>query len=65
MAAGEGKTTAQLKTLAGAGATVSAAGKEITSMNATDAAAGVKANDATVITAKKAYELAGKELTCS
>ena len=57
-----GKTTDQLKALAGAGATVSAAGKEITSMDATDAAAGVKSNDSTVITAAKAYELAGKEL---
>ena len=61
-AAGEGKTTADLKTLAGPGATVSAAGKEITSMKTADATAGVKSNDATVITAKKAYELAGKEL---
>ena len=60
--AGEGKTTDNLKTLAVAGATVSAAGKEITSMEIADATAGVKSNDATVITAKKAYELAGKEL---
>ena len=60
--AGAGKTADQLKTLAAAGATVSAAGKEITSMKAADETAGVKSNDATVITAKKAYELAGKEL---
>ena len=56
------KTAADLKGIAGAGATVSAAGKEITSMKAADVAAGVKSNDATVITDKKAYELAGKEL---
>ena len=61
-AAGEGKTTADLKKLAGAGATVSAAGKEITSMKAADVTAGVKSNDSTVITKAKAYELAGKEL---
>ena len=59
---GAGKTAEQLKTLAAEGATVSAAGKEITSMKAADETAGVKSNDATVITAKKAYELAGKEL---
>ena len=56
------KDATALKGLAGAGATVSAAGKEMTSMSAADATAGVKSNDATVITAKKAYELAGKEL---
>ena len=61
-AASAGKTTAQLKTLAGAGSTVSAAGKEMTSMSAADATAGVKSNDSTVITTAKAYELAGKEL---
>ena len=57
-----GKSAADLKGFATPGSTVSAAGKEITSMNTTDATAGVKSNDATVITAKKAYELAGKEL---
>ena len=51
-----------LKRIATAGATVNAAGKEITSMKQADETAGVKSNDATVITAKKAYELAGKEL---
>ena len=51
-----------LKGIATAGATVNAAGKEITSMKQADETAGVKSNDATVITAKKAYELAGKEL---
>ena len=51
-----------LKGIAKAGATVNAAGKEITSMKQADETAGVKSNDATVITAKKAYELAGKEL---
>ena len=51
-----------LKGKATAGSTVSAAGKEMTSLTAADATAGVKSNDATVITAKKAYELAGKEL---
>ena len=56
------KDATALKGIASAGATVSAAGKEITSMNATDAAAGVKSNDSTVITTDKAYELAGKEL---
>ena len=56
------KTAADLKGIAVAGSTVSAAGKEITSMEAADVTAGVKSNDATVITAKKAYELAGKEL---
>ena len=61
-AAAAGKTTAQLKTLATAGSTVSAAGKEMTSMSAADATAGVKSNDSTVITTAKAYELAGKEL---
>ena len=61
-AKGAGKTTADLKKLAGAGATVSAAGKEITSMKAADVTAGVKSNDSTVITKAKAYELAGKEL---
>ena len=61
-AKGAGQTTAQLQAIATAGATVSAAGKEMTSMSTADATAGVKSNDATVITAKKAYELAGKEL---
>ena len=61
-AAAAGKTTAQLKTLATAGSTVSAAGKEMTSMSVADATAGVKSNDSTVITTAKAYELAGKEL---
>ena len=51
-----------MKGIAKAGATVNAAGKEITSMKQADETAGVKSNDATVITAKKAYELAGKEL---
>ena len=38
----QAKTADQLKTLAAAGATVSAAGKEITSMKAADETAGVK-----------------------
>ena len=56
------KDATALKGIATAGATVNAAGKEITSMKQADETAGVKSNDATVITAKKAYELAGKEL---
>ena len=56
------KTAADLKGFATAGSTVSAAGKEITSMKAADVTAGVKSNDSTVITKAKAYELAGKEL---
>ena len=56
------KTAADLKRIAVAGSTVSAAGKEITSMEAADVTAGVKSNDSTVITKDKAYELAGKEL---
>ena len=56
------KDVLALKTDAAPGSKVSAAGKEITSMSAADKDAGVKSNDATVITAKKAYELAGKEL---
>ena len=56
------KDAAALKTDAAPGSKVSAAGKEITSMSTADKDAGVKSNDATVITAKKAYELAGKEL---
>ena len=56
------KDATALKGLATAGSTVSAAGKEMTSLTDADKAAGVKSNDATVITAKKAYELAGKEL---
>ena len=56
------KNATALKGLATAGSTVSAAGKEMTSLTDADKTAGVKSNDATVITAKKAYELAGKEL---
>ena len=56
------KDATALKGLATAGSTVSAAGKEMTSLTDADKTAGVKSNDATVITAKKAYELAGKEL---
>ena len=56
------KSSADLKGFATAGSTVSAAGKEITSMKAADVTAGVKSNDSTVITKAKAYELAGKEL---
>ena len=56
------KTADDLKDFATAGSTVSAAGKEITSMKAADVTAGVKSNDSTVITKAKAYELAGKEL---
>ena len=53
---------AALKTAAKAGATVSVAGKELTSLKDADATAGVKSNDPTVITKTKAYELAKKEL---
>ena len=56
------QSSADLKGFATAGSTVSAAGKEITSMKAADVTAGVKSNDSTVITKAKAYELAGKEL---
>ena len=56
------KSSADLKGFATDGSTVSAAGKEITSMKAADVTAGVKSNDSTVITKAKAYELAGKEL---
>ena len=65
------KTAADLKGIAGAGATVSAAGKEITSMKAADVAAGVKSNDATagtssvdssVITATQAYKNEAAEI---
>ena len=51
-----------LKGIATAGSTVSAAGKEMTSLTDADKTAGVKSNDSTVITTAKAYELAGKEL---
>ena len=56
------QSSADLKGFATDGSTVSAAGKEITSMKAADVTAGVKSNDSTVITKAKAYELAGKEL---
>ena len=56
------QSSADLKGIATDGSTVSAAGKEITSMKAADVTAGVKSNDSTVITKAKAYELAGKEL---
>ena len=59
---GGAKNAAALKTLATAGSTVSAAGKEMTSLTDAEKTAGVKSNDATVITAKNAYVLAGKEL---
>ena len=55
---GGAKNAAALKTLATAGSTVSAAGKEMTSLTDADKTAGVKSNDATVITAKNAYVLA-------
>ena len=61
-ATGDAKTADNLKTTATAGSTVSAGGKEITSLTDAEVTAGVKSNDATVITKAKAYELAKKEL---
>ena len=61
-ATGDAKSADDLKDLAVAGATVSTAGKELTSLKAADATAGVKSNDPTVITTEQAYKLAKKEL---
>jgi len=59
---GDGTATFVMDTL-NAGDKVSIGGKSYTiGATTADATAGVKSNDATVITAKKAYELAGKEL---
>ena len=59
---GDGTATFVMDTL-NAGDKVSIGGKNYTiGATTADATAGVKSNDATVITAKKAYELAGKEL---
>ena len=56
------KSVDDLKGLATKGSTVAAAGKELTSLNDADETAGVKENEPNVITKKKAYELASKEL---
>ena len=59
---GDGTATFVMDTL-NAGDKVSIGGKNYTiGATTADVTAGVKSNDATVITAKKAYELAGKEL---
>ena len=61
-ATGDGKDAAGLKTIATAGATVSANGTKLTSLTAADVATGIKSNETSVISKAKAYELASKEL---
>ena len=61
-ATGDAKSVDDLKTAAGAGSTVEADGKKLTSLKGADVTAGVSSADSSVITKANAYVLAANEL---